>query len=262
MNVSAPTAHSMTDLQTPYFTVIIATYNAAATVCKSIESVLAQTEPAQVLVMDGVSSDETAALARRYEPRGVQVHVEKDRGVYDAWNKGLNHARGEWIIFLGADDYYDDPNSLRALRQALAAAPADACLAYGRVEVVNAQDQVIAVENKPWAECRDTLRRNMPYTHVGSAHHASLFLDKRFDPEFRIAGDYNFLYPILKRVSPIFVAYYCVRMGGGGLSTNKKTRRKLLLELKVIRTAYGISPGFANAVWTEVKSIYYGALIR
>ncbi|MDD2727798.1 glycosyltransferase [Malikia sp.] len=259
MNAYATTHAPMITAQTPFFTVIIATYNAAATICKSIDSVLAQTEHAQILVMDGLSNDNTASLARRYEPLGVAVYSEKDHGVYDAWNKGLEHARGEWIIFLGADDYYDNQDSLYTLRQALTNGPKDACLAYGLVEVVDAKGQVIAVENKPWNECRDTLRKNMPYTHVGSAHHASIFRERRFDPEFRIAGDYNFLYPILTRIAPVFVSTYIVKMGHGGLSTSFTARLNLIREIKQIRRGHRINAGWRATFWLNIKEIYYSA---
>lgn len=201
--------------QKPFFSVVIATYNAATTICKSIESVLSQNERAQILIMDGLSSDDTVVLARRYELQGVNVHVEKDNGVYDAWNKGLDHAQGEWIIFLGADDYYNDPNALGALRKSLDSVHKQFKIAYGKVEMVNDSGAVISIDNKPWGECSGTLRKNMPYTHTGSAHHRSIFFDKRFDPEFKIAGDYNFLYSFLLKEAPLFVPEYVVQMGGG-----------------------------------------------
>ena len=115
----------------------------------------------------------------------------------------------------------------------------------------------INVENKPWDECRDTLRKNMPYTHVGSAHHASLFRERRFDPEFRIAGDYNFLYPILTRVAPVFVSNYIVKMGHGGLSTSSTARLNLIREIKRIKRGHKINPGWRATFWLNIKDIYY-----
>jgi glycosyltransferase involved in cell wall biosynthesis len=244
----------------PFFTVIIATYNAEATLVRCIESVLAQTEAAQIVVVDGLSKDRTVELVRRYAPQGVHVKSEKDRGVYDAWNKGVAMAQGEWIVFLGADDYYDRPTSLAHLRAAIASAPPECCIAYGQVDVVNAHGKTLALENEPWLHCKKRLKCNMPYTHVGSAHHTSLFVHRSFDPQFKIAGDYHFLYPVLVTMLPLFVEGYVVKMKDGGLSTNYSSRLSLLIEIKKIRVHYEIKNSFFERFWTNIKIIAYASV--
>lgn len=90
----------------PDFSVIIAVYNGAATLARAIDSVLAQTyPPLEIIIVDDGSTDDTAAIARRYgEP--VRYLHQDNAGVSVARNAGVRLAQGEWLAFLDADDWY------------------------------------------------------------------------------------------------------------------------------------------------------------
>lgn len=88
------------------FSVIIAVYNGAGTLCRAIESVLSQTWPAhEIIVVDDGSSDATAQQVARYGDRVRYVH-QANAGVSAARNAGARLATGEWLAFLDADDWY------------------------------------------------------------------------------------------------------------------------------------------------------------
>ncbi|MCC8194941.1 MAG: glycosyltransferase, partial [Deltaproteobacteria bacterium] len=99
---------------TPFFTIVTATYNAAEVLSGLLDSLTAQTcQSFEVLIQDGGSSDATVEIIAGYKDRlNVRWASEKDSGIYDAWNKALPAARGEWILFLGADDRLDAPDVL------------------------------------------------------------------------------------------------------------------------------------------------------
>ena len=85
-------------------TIVIATYNAADTLTRCLHSIAPQkAEGVELLVVDGGSTDGTAEMAMK-SPVVDKVVSEPDRGVYDAWNKGVAMAGGEWVMFMGADD--------------------------------------------------------------------------------------------------------------------------------------------------------------
>ena len=202
------------------------------------------------------------ALAQPFEAQGVQIICERDQGVYDAWNKGIAKAAGQWIIFLGADDYYDDPNCLAELRAKLIAADIQIEVAYGRVKLVEADGTVVAEENHAWDEVQAQLPVNMPFTHVGTAHRRTMFAQRKFDPKFRIAGDYHFLYPSLNKQSPLFIPDYLIHMGAGGLSTNPRTRRRLIQEIKAVQADYNINVPLRQKIWLDAKYAYYSVRDR
>ena len=93
---------------TPRFSVVIPAFNAAATLARAIESVLAQSWPAyEIIVIDDGSTDATAAVARQFGG-AVRLIRQHNSGVAAARNAGAAAARGDWLAFLDADDWYAD----------------------------------------------------------------------------------------------------------------------------------------------------------
>jgi glycosyltransferase involved in cell wall biosynthesis len=90
----------------PLLSIIIPTLNSGLSLRKAIGSILSQTlQDWELLVVDGGSSDNTLSIAQSYNDRRIRVIVGKDKGIYDAMNKGIANAYGEWLYFLGSDDY-------------------------------------------------------------------------------------------------------------------------------------------------------------
>ncbi len=116
----------------PLFTIVTPTLNASGTVEEAISSVLIQGVPCEHLVMDGGSSDRTVEIASSFPQ--CTVHSGRDRGLYDAMNRGAFFARGEWLVFLQADDWLPD-GALAAWQEAIEANP-DAEVITGSAEAV------------------------------------------------------------------------------------------------------------------------------
>lgn len=91
--------------------VIMATYNAEKTIEKTIKSVISQTyKNIEFLIIDGESKDKTIEIIKKYQKHISYWVTEKDNGIYDALNKGIKKASGEYIYILGADDFFCDDN--------------------------------------------------------------------------------------------------------------------------------------------------------
>jgi glycosyltransferase involved in cell wall biosynthesis len=90
-----------------FFSIILPTYNAGSTIEAALDSILSQTfRDFELIIIDGLSSDNTLVIASLYttkDPR-IKISSEADEGIYDAMNKGIQRANGEWIYFIGADD--------------------------------------------------------------------------------------------------------------------------------------------------------------
>lgn len=87
--------------------IIIATYNAAETISRALDSVVNQTfQDWECIIVDGASKDNTAKIIKSYVKRDSRFRYisEPDKGIYDAFNKGWQMAKGDWIYYLGADD--------------------------------------------------------------------------------------------------------------------------------------------------------------
>lgn len=103
-------------MQQPFFSIIIPTFRSAATIVRALQSVLEQEfSNLEVLVLDGGSDDETASLVNSIQDKRVHFFSAPDQGPYDAMNKGIELAKGEWLYFLGSDDRLYDAGVLQQL---------------------------------------------------------------------------------------------------------------------------------------------------
>jgi glycosyltransferase involved in cell wall biosynthesis len=118
----------------PLFTIIIPTYNAERTLKKALDSIKSQELlDYEVLIIDGISNDNTLNIIKEYAQKDSRFHwvSEKDKGIYDAMNKGINKATGEWIYFLGSDDYFYNNEVLKSIYQTIKCGSYD--VLYGNV---------------------------------------------------------------------------------------------------------------------------------
>ena len=108
-------------MNTPYLSIITVTYNAESTLGRTLESVASQTYRGFVehIIVDGASKDRTVEMANSYkqqhEEYSVTVVSEPDKGLYDAMNKGLKMAKGEFVCFMNAGDKFHDSETLEGV---------------------------------------------------------------------------------------------------------------------------------------------------
>jgi glycosyltransferase involved in cell wall biosynthesis len=240
--------------EVPVVTVITAVLNAAGTIKSCIESVLRQDYPnLEHLVFDGGSSDGTVDVLRQYDDRIALWKSEPDRGVYDAWNKGLVEARGEWICFLGADDEFL-PGAVSSY-MALAARNPQAEYLSSRLTEVHSSGYERTI-GRAWSWRRFSER--MCTAHVGSMHRRSLF-DRlgTYDISYPIVADYELLLRARDRLNAAYMPVITVMMRAGGASSTRKSlqeamrakiaaggRNKLLasMELHIANANYTLRP--------------------
>lgn len=231
----------------PLISIITATRNALHHLPALASSIRAQTyAPIEWIVVDGASTDGTPDYLAQNEDVVDCWISEPDRGIYAAWNKGLRQARGEWICFLGADDFLWHPDSLQAMAATLSAVPSGCRVVYGRLAIVNASGTLLYTLGDPWpAVCR-RFRSVMALPHPGLMHNRSLFETYGgFDTGYRIAGDYEFLLRELRHGDARFVEDVIVAgMKLGGLSTSLDASATMLREMRRASRTHGQSlPG-------------------
>jgi glycosyltransferase involved in cell wall biosynthesis len=106
----------------PQFTLITSTLNSGATLERCLRSVSGQSNDSfEHLIADGASSDETLAIVDRFSQRYPLrlAYSAQDTGLYQAWNRGLEKARGQWVLFLGSDDFLMSNDILSYVAEAL-----------------------------------------------------------------------------------------------------------------------------------------------
>jgi hypothetical protein len=207
----------------PLITFVIAVYNASNTLNQCLNSVIQQScKDFELVVIDGGSTDGSIEILRERASHFHYWNSEADSGVYDAWNKALPHARGEWICFLGADDYLWSAETVQQLSQKLENLPTLIFIAYGKIQLLDRTGEPLFQLGEPWDKLATQFKKKMCLPHPAVLHRRSLFeAFGGFDPEFRIAGDYEFLLRSMKGQEPQYLGDLVVTaMRPGGLSSD------------------------------------------
>jgi glycosyltransferase involved in cell wall biosynthesis/uncharacterized protein YbjT (DUF2867 family) len=231
----------------PLISVVVSVFNGAKTLQKCLDSIAGQGYSArEIIVIDGGSTDGTQDILQRNAQRLAYWVSEPDQGIYHAWNKGLARARGEWICFLGADDYLWAPDTLERLAPVLAGAYPPVRVVYGQVALVNERGGEMQRVGEDWSSARERFDQIMCLPHTGLMQHRSLFqAHGQFDESFRIGGDYEMLLRELHTGDALFVPGLVVAgMGHGGVSSDPAGSLQLMREFRRAQVMHGAArPG-------------------
>lgn len=180
--------------------VIIAVYNSGSTLEDCLISIFDQVyKNFELIIIDNNSNDNTDCIINKYRDRIDHFIKEKDKGIYDAWNKGLNLSTGEWISFIGADDYLL-PYTFNSLVNGINLRP-DCNFISGKIKLLRANGYLIV--GKPFSHRKLLYFQN--FVHIGSLTSKKLFDDCLFDTKYQISGDYDFFVRNRRKIIPSFV---------------------------------------------------------
>jgi len=227
----------------PLISIIVAVFNGKATLQQCIDSVAQQTYPnKELIIIDGGSTDGTVNLLEENGNKFSYWISEPDRGIYNAWNKGLEQAHGEWICFLGSDDYLWDATVLERMAAQLEMLPKSIRVAYGQIMMISVEGQLPHLKGESWGQLKDLFKRCMCIPHVGTMHRRTLFEQSgKFDESFRIAGDYELLLrELIKGDAIFFPEIVTVAQRIGGISTDTANYLNMLRETRRAQRMHGI----------------------
>ena len=215
-------------------TIITASFNDAVGLNKLAQALRKEKKDLfQWIVVDGASSDNTQAIAQSQKDL-IDVFIsEPDQGVYEAWNKALAHAHGQWIVFLGCDDRLGS-----GWLEEIANAPQENDLVYGDLILLSQSQTKYRLKSFPnWQQAAALLPRKMCLPHSGMAHHRRLFATKRFDASYRICGDWEFLVRAQPQTGVHMPSQIQTVMSLGGLSSSAQSELSVYREILRIQRA-------------------------
>lgn len=200
----------------PLISIVVAVFNGGDTLQRCIDSVANQTYPhKELIIMDAASKDATVSILKKNTSQIAYWESEVDRGIAHAWNKALEQTKGDWILFLGADDRLQDSRVLSDMADVLSNNSIND-LVYGQIIFEGGPTHGMLVGG---AGNLSALKRRMTIPHT-AAFHRRIFFEEvgKFDEAFRMAMDYEIL--LRKRtLSVSFVDRRITVMGGEGLSS-------------------------------------------
>ena len=246
----------ITKSKNPLISIIVASFNSVNTLARAIESVLSQTySNKELIIIDGGSKDGTVDVLKRFNGNISYWCSEPDKGIYNAWNKALDYTKGDWILFLGADDYLWANDVLKSIAPQLIKACLEFRVVYGKVNVVREDGTVLETLNDPWDQANKRFQHLMAYGwHQGVFHDRSLFdLYGKFDESFQIIGDYEFLLRELKDHDAAFIDDVVVAgMQYGGVSSDPLKALSMHKEVQRARLKNGIKKISFYLLWIRM----------
>ena len=192
------------DTTTPLISVITICYNAEKELEQTILSVINQTyKNIEYIIIDGGSSDNSINIIKKYNNKISHWISEPDNGIYDAMNKGIKIATGDYISFMNAGDSFYNSTTMEELSKELSINQPD--IIYGNANFIYEWGTKIQI---PYPI--ETLNKRMAFCHLASLVKTSLMKQELFDTSYKISSDYNFLYHQFKAGKKFLYTPICV----------------------------------------------------
>lgn len=202
-------------MNSPFFSIIIPTYNSESTLVQCMESILQQTYvDYEVLIIDGCSIDSTCTIAKQYQNSfpNFQFISEKDEGIYDAMNKGIKMSKGEWLYFMGSDDRFFNNDILAIVNDKVNSLHCD--VIYGNVSSVILGEKYDGIFDK-----NKILYKNI--CHQSIFFKKSIFeITGLFNLKYRAYADWNhnFSWLLNPKINKVYINEVIAYYAAGGFS--------------------------------------------
>ncbi|MCX7986497.1 MAG: glycosyltransferase [Bacteroidales bacterium] len=239
----------------PRVSIITVVFNGEKFIERTIQSVINQTYPAiEYIIIDGGSTDSTVSLIKKYETHLAYWVSEPDNGLYDAMNKGLARASGDYVMFLNAGDTFYDNHTLT---MAFGNWNPTVDILYGETLIVDPKNNIIgdrrlkAPQKLTWKSFRD----GMLVCHQSIIIRRSIV--KPYNLKYKIAADFDWVLNALKAANNIVNCnIYICRFLDGGLN-----KQKIPLALKerfmIMSKNYGFFPTLLRHFIIGLRFIFF-----
>ena len=191
-------------IKKPLISIITVVYNGEHVIEPTILSVINQSlKDFEYLIIDGDSTDNTLAKVNTYKNQITAIYSEKDKGVYDAMNKGLRLAKGEYILFLNAGDELATPTTLEAIFNA----NSNSDLLYGETLIMSPNKQVIGSRTELTSRKLPKQLKKEDFLNGQVVSHQSFIpkieLCKPYNLQYKCSSDINWMLEIMDRSETI-----------------------------------------------------------
>lgn len=190
----------------PKFSIITVTYNAAKVLESTIQSVVTQTyKNVEYIIVDGASKDETLSIAHKYKERIHTVVSEPDKGLYDAMNKGIKLATGDYVCFLNAGDCLHEDDTLQLMVHSLKQQQELPDILYGETAIVDKMGHFLHMRrlSTPKVLTWKSFKEGMLVCHQAFFARRTLALSEPYDLTYRFSADFDWCIRMMKKAKAL-----------------------------------------------------------
>lgn len=238
---------------TPKFSVITVCYNAEATLEDTIQSVISQTyHHVEYIIVDGASKDRTMDIVNRYRERIAVVVSEPDKGLYDAMNKGIRLATGDYLCFLNAGDSFHEDDTLQQMVHSIHTLQLPDVL-YGETELVDHEGHFLrmrrlqAPEHLTWK----SFRQGMLVCHQAFFPRRDLVMP--YDLRYRFSADFDWCIKIMKKSKVLHNTHLTLIDYLAEGMTTRNHQASLKERFLIMARHYGWASTVAHHAWFALR---------
>jgi glycosyltransferase involved in cell wall biosynthesis len=251
----------------PKITIVTITYNAAEVLQPTLDSILSQSYPlVEHLIIDGASTDTTLVMVDDYRQESLDVapshevivSSEPDRGIYDAMNKGLQRATGDYLVFLNAGDTLPATDTLELVADKAAD---DVAVIYGDTDIIDSEGRFLqhrrhsAPEHLTWR----SFRQGMLVCHQAFYARTDVARELPYDLAFRHSADVDWCIRVMKeaerRQMKLVNVHTIIANFLDGGNTTKNHKASLRERYLVMQRHYGVVQTFLLHLWFVLRLV-------
>lgn len=251
--------------------VVTCTYNASLVLKRTLDSVYNQYYTnIEHIIVDGKSKDETLAIVEDYkkqiENKGCSYKLvvvsETDKGLYDAMNKAIGLASGDFVVYLNAGDIFHDQKTLETVARAVEEAKDDVCVVYGETNIVDYNGCFIKKRHHSVPEklTWKSFKNGMLVCHQSFYVNVSVAKKVYYDLNYKFSADVDWCIRIMKyadKNNMLLVNTHVVLTDflDGGLTTANH-KKSLIERFDVMRRHYGLIVTIFMHVVFVIRSVF------
>lgn len=238
---------------TPKFSVITVCYNAEATLEDTIQSVISQTyHHVEYIIVDGASKDRTMDIVNRYRERISVVVSERDKGLYDAMNKGIGLATGDYLCFLNAGDSFHEDDTLQQMVHSIHT-PQLPDVLYGETELVDHEGHFLRMRrlSAPEVLTWKSFRQGMLVCHQAFFPRRDLVMP--YDLRYRFSADFDWCIKIMKKSKVLHNTHLTLIDYLAEGMTTRNHKASLKERFRIMTRHYGWTSTLAFHLWFVLR---------
>jgi glycosyltransferase involved in cell wall biosynthesis len=239
----------------PRFSIITVTYNAEKVIEKTIQSIVGQTyKNYEYIIIDGASKDSTLAIIDKYRDNVNKLISEPDKGLYDAMNKGLAAASGDYLCFLNAGDIFHESNTLQLISDSISGNTLPDII-YGETAIVDKDDNFLHMRRlkSPETLTWKSFKQGMLVCH--QAFFAKRTLAEPFDLSYRFSADFDWCIRVMKKASTLHNTHITIIDYLDEGLTTQNHKASLKERFRIMAKHYGWISTVAHHIWFVIRLI-------
>ena len=240
---------------TPKFSVITVCYNAEATIEDTIQSVISQTyHHVEYIIVDGASKDRTMDIVNRYREHIAIVVSERDKGLYDAMNKGIGLATGDYLCFLNAGDSFHEDDTLQQMVHSIHT-PQLPDVLYGETELVDHEGHFLRMRrlSAPEVLTWKSFRQGMLVCHQAFFPRRDLVMP--YDLRYRFSADFDWCIKIMKKSKVLHNTHLTLIDYLAEGMTTRNHKASLKERFSIMARHYGWTSTLAFHLWFVLRLV-------